>query len=148
VSRNDDVTPLWLSHHWPDDYERCAVVRGRHVCRRCLWMYPVAFAVLAAGVLGPRLPAPVEIAGYALAALPALVDFVLEHLGRVRQSARRMVIVSVPLGVGLGLGFTRYVHAPGDPWFWAVTVGYGAVAVTAWSTGRRWGPGPDELSGR
>ncbi|MCD9622984.1 hypothetical protein [Rhabdothermincola salaria] len=132
------MTPLWLSHHWPDDYERCTLVGGRHVCRRCLWMYPLAFGVLVVGVLGVRLPPTVEIAGYAVATLPALVDFVLEHLGWSRPSPRRMVIVSVPLGVGLGLGFTRYVHAPGDPWFWAITVAYAGVAGAAWLTGRRW----------
>jgi hypothetical protein len=135
----EEVTPLWLSHHWPDDYERCTLVRGRHVCRRCSWMYPIAFVVLAAGVLGARPPAPLEIVGYAVLTLPALVDFVLEHLGRLGPSARRMVAVSVPLGVGLGLGFTRYVHAPGDLWFWLITVTYAAVAGGAWLTGRRWG---------
>ena len=35
-------TPMWLSHHWPSDYDRCAVVAGRHVCRRCLVLYPLA----------------------------------------------------------------------------------------------------------
>lgn len=28
-------TPLWLSHHWPGEYDRCAMVARRHICRRC-----------------------------------------------------------------------------------------------------------------
>lgn len=134
----EDVTPLWLSHHWPGDYDRCAVVAGRHVCRRCLVLYPITFVVLAAAVLGARLPSGLELAGYAVLPLPALVDFVLEHLGLVRPAPRRLVVVTVPLGVGLGLGFARYVHAPGDPWFWLITFGYLTVAGAAWATGRRW----------
>ena len=35
-------TPMMLSHHFPEDYDRCAVVAGFHVCRRCLVLYPVA----------------------------------------------------------------------------------------------------------
>ena len=35
-------TPMYLSHHWPSDYDRCAVVGGMHICRRCLVLYPVA----------------------------------------------------------------------------------------------------------
>jgi hypothetical protein len=132
------VTPLWLSHHWPEDYDRCAVVAGRHVCRRCLWMYPIALVVLVAGATGARAPDAVEVVGYAVLCLPAAVDFVLEHLGRVLPSPRRMVAVTIPLGVGLGLGFTRYVHAPADPWFWSITLAYGAATAAAWLTGRRW----------
>lgn len=133
------ITPLWLSHHWPEDYDRCTIVAGRHVCRRCLVLYPIAFAVLSASVLGARLSPTLELAAYALLSLPALVDFVVEHLGRARESPRRLVFVTVPLGVGVGLGFARYVHAPGDPWFWLITIGYAAIAGASWATGRRWG---------
>jgi hypothetical protein len=132
-----EVTPLWLSHHWPDDYDRCVVVAGRHVCRRCLVLYPLAIAVMVSSVAGARLPGGVEVAAMALLPLAAVIDFVVEHLGRSRPSPRRLVAVTVPLGVGLGLGFGRYVQSPGDPWFWAVVVGYGVVAVAAWATGRR-----------
>lgn len=134
----EDVSPLWLSHHWPHDYDRCVVVGSRHVCRRCLVTYPLAFAVLVLGVAGLRAPAGWELAGYALLPLPALAEFVVEHLGHTRHSPRRLVAVSIPLGIGLGLGFTRYVHDPTDPWFWAITVIDAGVAFAAWLTGRRW----------
>ena len=49
---------MWLAHHWPEHYDRCAVVAGRHVCRRCLVLYPptlaVAFATLGGLLLWPR----------------------------------------------------------------------------------------------
>ncbi|HET6663331.1 MAG TPA: hypothetical protein VFG94_03700, partial [Acidimicrobiales bacterium] len=46
----DDPTPLSLSHHWPDEYDRCVTVGGRKVCRRCLVLYPTA--LVSAVVLG------------------------------------------------------------------------------------------------
>ena len=51
-------TPMWLSHHWPSGYDRCTVIAGRHVCRRCLVLYPVALvAGVAAGLVGLVVPA-------------------------------------------------------------------------------------------
>ena len=47
-------SPLWLSHHPPHELDRCVVVGGRHVCRRCVLLWPltfVAFALALAGVL-------------------------------------------------------------------------------------------------
>ena len=43
-------TPLWLSHHWPHDFDRCVDVRGYKVCRRCAVLYPLG--LLSALVLG------------------------------------------------------------------------------------------------
>jgi hypothetical protein len=137
VREPEDVTPLWLSHHWPDDYGRCVVVGGRHVCRRCLVLYPIALVVVVASLAGLRLPGPAEVVAMALLPLPALLDFAVEHLGRSEPSARRLVVVTVPLGVGLGIALGRYLEAPGDLWFWGVVVAYLAVALATWLTGRR-----------
>jgi hypothetical protein len=132
-----DVTPLWLSHHWPDDYDRCVVVGGRHVCRRCLVLYPIAFVVMGLSLLGVRLPGPAEVAALVLLPLPAVVEFCLEHLGRARHAPGRLVAVTVPLGVALGIGFGRYLRSPADPWFWAVVIAYGAATGLAFLSGRR-----------
>ena len=43
---------IWLAHHWPDEYDRCVVLGGRHVCRRCLVLYPLALAVAIASLAG------------------------------------------------------------------------------------------------
>ena len=40
-------SPLWLTHHHDDQLDRCAVVAGHHVCRRCLWFWPATAAFVA-----------------------------------------------------------------------------------------------------
>ena len=37
---------VWLSHHQPDHLDRCVVVGGRLVCRRCLALWPLTFVAL------------------------------------------------------------------------------------------------------
>ena len=48
--------PLWLSHHAPADLDRCVTVGGHHVCRRCLLLWPLTFAILALAAAGVRWP--------------------------------------------------------------------------------------------
>lgn len=129
---------MWLAHHWPEDYDRCVRVGRSHVCRRCLVLYPVALAVTAAAVLvGSALPSTVTAAAVVVLPLPAVVEFVAEHLGRIRYSPRRQVAVTVPLAVGLGAGFARYLEQLTDPWFWGAVAGYGGVCLLAALSGRR-----------
>lgn len=127
----EDITPLWLSHHWPDDYDRCTVVGRRHVCRRCLVLYPVAI-----GVALLSLGLGVSDAGWAavlfvLLPLPALGEVVAEQIGWLAPSPRRLVALTIPLGVGLGFGFARYLESPGDLLFWSVAIGYALVGLVA-----------------
>ena len=41
---------MWHAHHWPDEYDRCTMIGGRPVCRRCLTLYPLAVVVAVATV--------------------------------------------------------------------------------------------------
>lgn len=128
----DDDTPLWLSHHHPDQYGRCVVVAGRRVCRRCIVLYPLAFAVLAVSLLS--WPTALDPWVMALLPLPAVVEWWLEHLGRVAYAPGRQVATTVLLAVALGRGLARYLEDPADPWFWAMVLVYGGacLAVALW----------------
>lgn len=126
------ITPLWLSHHDPDDYDRCVRIGRSHVCRRCLWLYPISVAVLIAGLAVADVPAAVTAVALIVLPLPAVVEWVLEHRGRVAYSPRRQVLVTIPLAIGLGAGFVRYFASRTDPLFWGIVVLYaGACAAVA-----------------
>lgn len=131
----EPVTALWLSHHWPEDYDRCAVVAGRHVCRRCGLLYPLAAVAMALALVGWWWPPGWDPLLLVVLPLPTVVDWVLEHLGRIRYSPRRQLAVTVPLGLALGAGFARYLDDQTDPWFWGMALGYGGVcgAVALWA---------------
>lgn len=124
-------TPMWLSHHWPDHYDRCAVVAGRHVCRRCLFMYPVAVVAALWAAIGPWWPQDLDVVLIPLLPLPAVVDFVVDNLGLVRYSARRQAALSAVGAVAAGAGYLRYLDRPGDPVVWATVLVYGAVCLAS-----------------
>ena len=128
---NGRPTPIWLSHHWPDQYDRCVVVGHRHVCRRCLFMYPVAFVVAGLSVAVWAPPSPWSQLALVVLPLPALVEFVGEHRRRWAYSPARHTALSVLQGLGMGVGFGRYLESPADPWFWAVGITYSAIALLA-----------------
>jgi hypothetical protein len=120
---------LWRTHHHPDQYERCTVVAGRHVCRRCLTLYPTAFLVAVLTLLG-RSPWPegLDLWFIWLPCLPATVDFVGEQLGWFRYSARRQFWATLLLAPALGRGIG---HELQNSWSWEM---WGPVLVfcTIW----------------
>ena len=61
-------TPLWLSHHHPEQYDRCVVLGGRHLCRRCIVLYPTA--IVAGIILGITGPWPTDLDPWLLWLLP------------------------------------------------------------------------------
>lgn len=135
--RSGPTTPLWISHHWPEDYGRCVRIGRTRVCRRCLVLYPITLVVLVAALVGRWLPSATDPWVLVLLPLPAVVDFVAEHLDLVGPSPRRLVAVTVPLGLGLGQGFALYLEEPTSALFWAVVVGYSAVCLLALLAGGR-----------
>ena len=123
---------LWLAHHWPHRYERCTVVGGRHVCRRCLWFYGVSFLVLAVNAVDVTLwPEGWEPAVLWLLALPATIEFVGGEFGAWRYDARRQVLVTVLMGVAVGRGFFLELSDSGNWAFWGPVLVYGSTWFTA-----------------
>lgn len=131
-------TPMWLSHHWPPDYDRCAVVAGLHVCRRCLVLYPLA---LVAGIA-------ISIGGWWdhgwdpwvlwLFPLPGVVEFVLDNLGVIAYRPRRQVVLSAFGALAAGVGYVRYLDDLTDPLVWSVVAVYTAACLSAAVVGGLW----------
>lgn len=115
-------TSMWLSHHWPARYDRCATIAGRHVCRRCLVLYPVAITVAVLAGFGVRWPDSWDIWVFWLLPIPGVVEFCLDSLGVIRHRPWRQVIVSALLALAYGKILWRYAHHPGDGLVWSVVV--------------------------
>ena len=132
---------LWRTHHWPHRYDRCTVIRGQHVCRRCMWFYVVAFATLALAPLGVSpWPAAWDTTLVWILPVPATIDFVLGELGSLKYDARRQVVVSALLGLAVGRGFYAELLESGSTTFWGPVAVYGSMwfstAVVAWMNKR------------
>lgn len=120
---------MWLAHHYPDDYDRCSIVAGRHVCRRCLWFYPACFAVAAATLAGVHWPTSMDPWLVWLLPVPVVVEWWGEHLGRLGYVPRRSVLLSLVAAPAVGRGLGRYLLHPGDRLFWGVVAVYAVVCA-------------------
>jgi hypothetical protein len=112
------TAPMWLAHHPPEHLDRCLVVRGRHVCRRCAVLYPIAVLTAVAVVL---LDPPESLMVLALWVLPIpmVLEWVAEHLGGWRYSPTRQVAVTAVGAPALGVALAW--HAV-EPFVWAATL--------------------------
>lgn len=122
---------MWLSHHWPDEHDRCVRVGDKLVCRRCLVLYPLSLvAALFAGLVWW----PEDADGWLLwlLPLPAVVEFVAEQLRLVRHSPRRLVAVTIPLAIACGRMYVLYLDDQRDELVWGVAATYGLICVGAW----------------
>ena len=129
---------LWLTHHWPDEYDRCAVVAGRHVCRRCLALYPLAFAVLAVLASGVvAWPAALDPWLVWVLCIPATVEFLAEKLGGVAYDARRQVVVTMAVAVALGRGRALELDERWSPTFWGPVAVFGSIWFLAAASAAR-----------
>lgn len=112
------TSPMWLAHHPPEHLERCVQLRGRHVCRRCAVLYPIAvLSAVAVLVLDP----PQTLMTLALWVLPVpmVLEWVGEHLGGWRYSPTRQVTVTAIGAPALGVALAW--HAV-EPFAWAATL--------------------------
>lgn len=125
---------MWLSHHGPDQFDRCLLIGRRRVCRRCLVLYPLAFVCLIAVlVVSSRSSPGWWIAVWWLLPVPALVDWIGELVGRWAYSARRQVLVTVFAAPALGSGLAWWLFQPGAPVVMAPFLTYGVVSMGVWA---------------
>lgn len=122
---------ILLSHHGDDERSRCVTVGGVALCRRCLSLYPAAFAALILQLTTGIVPPAAQIPLMALAPLPVTVAFILEQLGRIPYSPRWVVVGSLLMAPALGVGLSRYLFHPGDRAFWGMVLLYGTPALAA-----------------
>ena len=134
------MTPLPLSHHPPSQYDRCIRIGRHHVCRRCAVLYPVAFAVAIASLLGAHWPAAWDSTLLYLLPLPVTLELIIERFGAIRYRAGRQVVLTLLAAPALGRGFARYWAHPSDRLFWGMVVLFGGSALIALVSKR---PSPD-----
>jgi hypothetical protein len=125
----DYLRPIWLSHHTTEQADRCTIIGGRHVCRRCLWLWPLTFAVMAVSMTVGLWPESYDDVLLTLLPLPAVVEFLGDVRGRFEYSARRQMLTAIPLAAALGRGFARYLEDPGDELFWNMALVYGGLCA-------------------
>ncbi len=128
---------MWLSHHWPEDYDRCARIGRNHVCRRCLWFYPACLATMLLTLAGIRWPIDVDPWLVALLPVPVVVEWWAEHLGSITYSAPRQVVLTLIAAPAVGVGLARYLESPGDTLFWAVVATYAVLCLIPFLLGPR-----------
>lgn len=100
---------FWLSHHGPDELNRCYRFGSVHVCARCLGTYPTLLLAIA---LQATFRAPVEhpvdlLVGVGLM-LPATIDWALGRFRPGRFSNVWRTFTGVLLGIALGRSL--FVH--------------------------------------
>jgi hypothetical protein len=120
---------LLLSHHPPSQYDRCIRIGRHHVCRRCAVLYPLAFAVAIASLLGAHWPEAWDRNLLFLLPLPVTLEFVVERLGGIRYRAGRQMALTLLAAPALGRGFARYVANPTDRLFWTMVLLFGGGAL-------------------
>jgi len=130
-------TALWLSHHWPEDYDRCVRIGHRHVCRRCLWFWPACLATMLLTLAGLRWPNALDPWLVALLPVPVVIEWWGEHLGLIRYSAARQVPLTLLAAPAVGVGLARYLEHPGDRLFWGVVATYAVLCLIPFLIGPR-----------
>lgn len=100
---------FWLSHHHPDEWDRCYLVGPVRVCARCLGVYPtLAVAVVAQVAFGAPLDHPGDLPFVLGLTAPATLDWAF---GRFRPHAlTNLWRTFTGVVLGLALGRSLFIH--------------------------------------
>lgn len=121
------ISGLLLSHHQPDQFDRCIQVGKAHICRRCSVLYPVAFAIMALSLSGYIWSGSLDPILLFVLPIPVTVEFVLEHLGVLSYRKIRQIATTLIAAPALGHGLARYLEAPKDRLFWQMVLVFGGI---------------------
>lgn len=120
---------MWLAHHWPEHYrERCVVLAGRHVCRRCAALYPlgVLVAILSWAGVAPW-PETFDPAAIWILSIPATVAYCAEALGLIRYSSKVQVGTTLVAALAFGRALGYEFEQRWSPEFWGPICFFGLV---------------------
>lgn len=121
---------FWLSHHPPDELDRCYRVGRFHVCARCLGTYPVMFLFIVAQLrLRFPLEHPDDLIAVVLLTLPATVDWALGRFDPHRFSNAWRTLTGALLGLALGRSLFIHLQRPFPPVLLAQAIVVTAVAL-------------------
>lgn len=104
---------FWLSHHPPDELDRCYRLGSFHVCARCLGTYPVMFAGIALQLtLHFPLEHPLDVPLSVALVLPATLDWAWGRFQPHRFSNPWRTATGVLLGLGLARSLFIHLQRP------------------------------------
>lgn len=107
---------FWLSHHPPEELDRCYRFGSLHLCARCLGTYPVIFAGIAAQLaLHFPLAHPLDVPLCIALVLPATIDWALGRFEPHRFSNGWRTLTGVLLGLGLARSLFIHLQRPLPP---------------------------------
>ena len=95
-------------------------------------LYPVTLVVAAASFSADV--GTIDVWLLAVLPLPTVIEWWLEHLGRIEYRPNRQVATTLLAAIALGRGFARYLDNPADLAFWAMVIVYGGscAAIALW----------------
>lgn len=100
---------FWLSHHHPEEYDRCYAIGPLRVCARCLGVYPtMALTLVALFVLRAPLEHRADLPAVLALTAPATLDWAF---GRFRPHAlSNPWRTATGIALGLALGRSLFIH--------------------------------------
>ena len=121
---------FWLSHHPPDELDRCYRFGSVHLCARCLGTYPVMFAAIAVQLaLRAPLEHPLDLLVCSALVLPATIDWALGRFQPHRFSNLWRSATGVLLGLGMGRSLFIHLQRPLPPALLAQGIVVTAIAL-------------------